>query len=68
MSGVKRRYQGVPVMQLAIEDYPANNLPKVQVVVNFCIGFGKSRLFKFVRHFTLLYFRTGKHYPIVRFS
>jgi hypothetical protein len=33
MSGVKRRYQGVPVMQLAIEDYPANNLPKVQEIV-----------------------------------
>jgi hypothetical protein len=35
MSGVKRRYQGVPVMQLAIEDYPANNLPKVQQIVTF---------------------------------
>jgi len=33
MSGVKRRYQGVPVMQLAIEDYPANNLPKVQEII-----------------------------------
>jgi hypothetical protein len=55
MSGVKRRYQGVPVMQLAIEDYPANNLPKVQQIVTFCIGFTKFRIFKLVLYFLKIF-------------
>jgi hypothetical protein len=31
MSGVKRRYQGVPILQLAIEGNQANSLPKVSI-------------------------------------
>lgn len=33
MSGVKRRYQGVPVLQLAIEDCPANIGPKEEMTM-----------------------------------